>query len=30
MENKIYNQLLLDVQKRFGSSAQNVSQLQYI
>lgn len=30
MENKIYNQLLLDVQKRFESSAQKVSQLQYI
>ena len=30
MENKIYNQLLLDVQKRFGSSIQKVSQLKIL
>ena len=30
MENKVYNQLLLDVQKRFGSSIQKVSQLKIL
>lgn len=30
MENKIYNQLLLDFQKRFGSLIQKVSQLKIL